>query len=82
WLCHQVRSHRYCSVYFWWTRFTYSCVGSKCVSDCSCMACTLPDTGCAIWFGDLIDIAVFHSGEQDLYIRMQTAYLIKILQNY
>ncbi|PON53009.1 Serine/threonine protein kinase [Parasponia andersonii] len=54
---------------------------AKCVSKCSCMAFTFSDTGCVIWFGDLIDIVVFRSGGRDLYIHMPTAYLIKILRN-
>ncbi|KAL5548142.1 hypothetical protein UlMin_003373 [Ulmus minor] len=48
---------------------------AKCLSNCSCMAYTNTDirgegSGCAIWFGDLIDIRQFASGGQDLYIRM------------
>lgn len=43
-------------------------------------------TGCALWFGDLIDIRKFSDGGQDLYIRIpasnpsiQTAYFEKFL---
>ncbi|MED6216345.1 hypothetical protein PIB30_006989 [Stylosanthes scabra] len=46
-----------------------------CLKNCSCMAYTNSDirgggSGCVMWFGDLIDIRVFQSGGQDLYIRM------------
>ena len=49
---------------------------AKCLSNCSCMAYTHSDirgqdSGCAIWFGDLIDVRLFPSGGQDLYIRVQ-----------
>ncbi|PON81461.1 S-receptor-like serine/threonine-protein kinase [Trema orientale] len=49
---------------------------AKCLSNCSCMAYTNSDirgqdSGCAIWFGDLIDIRTFPTGGQDLYIRVQ-----------
>ncbi|GLT61405.1 hypothetical protein SLA2020_341150 [Shorea laevis] len=47
----------------------------KCFQNCSCMAYTSLDirgrgSGCAIWFGDLIDIRQFQSSGQDLFIRM------------
>ncbi|GKV42596.1 hypothetical protein SLEP1_g49979 [Rubroshorea leprosula] len=47
----------------------------KCLQNCSCMAYTSLDirgrgSGCAIWFGDLVDIRQFQSGGQDLFIRM------------
>lgn len=29
-----------------------------------------PGSGCAIWFGDLVDIKVVRKGGQDLYVRM------------
>ena len=32
-------------------------------------------TGCAIWFGDLVDIKQFPAGGQDLYIRMHPSEL-------
>ncbi|RYQ94445.1 hypothetical protein HN51_045708 [Arachis hypogaea] len=46
-----------------------------CLKNCSCMAYANSDirgggSGCAMWFGDLIDIKLFQSGGQDLYIRM------------
>ncbi|MED6216348.1 hypothetical protein PIB30_006992 [Stylosanthes scabra] len=46
-----------------------------CLNNCSCMAYTNSDIsggghGCVMWFGDLIDIKLFQSGGQDLYIRM------------
>lgn len=48
---------------------------AKCLSNCSCTAYTNSDirgkgSGCAMWFGDLIDIRKSESG-QELYIRMQ-----------
>ncbi|GLU23490.1 hypothetical protein SLE2022_394900 [Rubroshorea leprosula] len=47
----------------------------KCFQNCSCMAYTSLDirgrgSGCAIWFGDLVDIRQFQSAGQDLFIRM------------
>ncbi|GLT31627.1 hypothetical protein SLA2020_063530 [Shorea laevis] len=47
----------------------------KCFQNCSCMAYTSLDirgrgSGCAIWFGDLVDIRQFQSSGQDLFIRM------------
>ncbi|XLU28628.1 hypothetical protein S245_064694, partial [Arachis hypogaea] len=46
-----------------------------CLKNCSCMAYANSDirgggSGCAMWFGDLIDIKLFQNGGQDLYIRM------------
>ncbi|GLT31625.1 hypothetical protein SLA2020_063510 [Shorea laevis] len=50
----------------------------KCFQNCSCMAYTSLDirgrgSGCAIWFGDLVDIRQFQSGGQDLFIRMSAS---------
>ena len=49
----------------------------KCLQNCSCMAYSVFDisggSGCAIWFGDLIDIKQFQDGGQDLYIRMNAS---------
>ena len=52
----------------------------KCLNDCSCMAYTNSDirnggSGCAIWYGDLIDIRLIsatgqNAAGQDVYIRM------------
>ncbi|KAG4968047.1 hypothetical protein JHK87_033698 [Glycine soja] len=47
----------------------------KCLNNCSCMAFANSDirgggSGCVLWFGDLIDIRQYPTGEQDLYIRM------------
>ncbi|KHN38600.1 G-type lectin S-receptor-like serine/threonine-protein kinase [Glycine soja] len=47
----------------------------KCFNNCSCMAFSNSDirgggSGCVLWFGDLIDIRQYPTGEQDLYIRM------------
>ena len=51
----------------------------KCLSNCSCTAYTnsdiKEDIGCAIWFGDLLDIKQFPDGGQDLYIRMDPSEL-------
>ncbi|KAG8365012.1 hypothetical protein BUALT_Bualt18G0058700 [Buddleja alternifolia] len=49
-----------------------------CLKNCSCMAYTNSDisgrgSGCALWFGDLIDIRQFSEGGQDLYIRMSSS---------
>jgi hypothetical protein len=32
-------------------------------------------SGCALWFGDLIDIRQFAAGGQDLYVRMDSSEL-------
>jgi hypothetical protein len=50
----------------------------KCLSNCSCMAYTISDirgegSGCAIWYGDLLDIRQFLADGQDLYIRMSAS---------
>ncbi|KAH9803158.1 G-type lectin S-receptor-like serine/threonine-protein kinase [Citrus sinensis] len=52
----------------------------KCLDNSSCMAYTNSDirgegSGCAMWFGDLIDITYFQDGGQDLYIRMSASEL-------
>ncbi|KAK4286027.1 hypothetical protein QN277_002641 [Acacia crassicarpa] len=52
----------------------------KCSENCSCTAYTNSDirgggSGCALWFGDLIDIRSFASGGQDLYVRMPASEL-------
>ena len=42
-----------------------------CKRNCSCVAYSVsPVTGCANWFSDLLDIRVYNTGGQDLYIRM------------
>jgi hypothetical protein len=50
---------------------------SKCLQNCSCMAYTATNikerSGCAIWFGDLIDIRQFPAAEQEIYIRMNAS---------
>nr|XP_023903925.1 G-type lectin S-receptor-like serine/threonine-protein kinase At4g27290 isoform X2 [Quercus suber] len=53
----------------------------KCLKNCSCMAYTNSNisgggSGCAIWFGDLMDIRQFPAGGQDLYIRMSASELL------
>ncbi|XP_024027998.1 G-type lectin S-receptor-like serine/threonine-protein kinase At4g27290 [Morus notabilis] len=55
---------------------------AKCLSNCSCAAFTNTDitgqgTGCAIWFGDLMDIRQIPNGGQDLFIRMPSSELGK-----
>nr|TKS08453.1 hypothetical protein D5086_0000103020 [Populus alba] len=50
---------------------------SKCLQNCSCMAYTAKNikerSGCAIWFGDLIDIKQFAAAGQEIYIRMNAS---------
>ncbi|GMY31652.1 G-type lectin S-receptor-like serine/threonine-protein kinase At4g27290 isoform X1 [Fagus crenata] len=57
----------------------------KCLNDCNCTAYSNSDirgegSGCAIWYGDLIDIRQFSNGYdangQDIYIRMHTSDLV------
>ncbi|RDX65313.1 G-type lectin S-receptor-like serine/threonine-protein kinase, partial [Mucuna pruriens] len=55
----------------------------KCLNNCSCMAYTNSDirgagSGCAMWFGDLIDLKQLQAGGQDLYIRMPASELGKL----
>ncbi|XP_050247273.1 G-type lectin S-receptor-like serine/threonine-protein kinase At4g27290 isoform X1 [Quercus robur] len=50
----------------------------KCLNNCSCMAYTNSDirgegSGCALWFGDLVDVRQFPAGGQELYIRMSAS---------
>ncbi|XP_024181132.1 G-type lectin S-receptor-like serine/threonine-protein kinase At4g27290 isoform X4 [Rosa chinensis] len=51
---------------------------AKCLNNCSCMAYTSLDiraggSGCAILFGDLLDIRKLPDAGQDLYIRMSAS---------
>jgi hypothetical protein len=51
---------------------------AKCLQNCSCMAYTNLDirgrgSGCAIWFGDLIDIRQVPIGGQTLYVRLHAS---------
>ncbi|XP_061375151.1 G-type lectin S-receptor-like serine/threonine-protein kinase SD1-1 isoform X2 [Gastrolobium bilobum] len=53
---------------------------TKCLDNCSCMAYANSDvsgqgSGCAMWFGNLIDMRQFASGGQDLYLRMDASEL-------
>ena len=53
---------------------------AKCLNNCSCMAYTNSDirgggSGCAIWYGNLIDIRKLSAGGQDLYVRMPVSEL-------
>ncbi|GMN68860.1 hypothetical protein TIFTF001_037909 [Ficus carica] len=55
---------------------------AKCLSNCSCTAYANTDirgkgSGCAIWFGDLIDIRHIPAGGQDLYVRIRASELAK-----
>ena len=55
----------------------------KCLNNCTCMAYTNSDirgggSGCAIWYGDLMDIRQFPAGGQDLYIRMSASELLGV----
>ncbi|GMN71171.1 hypothetical protein TIFTF001_054582, partial [Ficus carica] len=59
---------------------------AKCLSNCSCMAYANTDirgkgSGCAIWFGDLIDIRHIPGGGQDLYVRIRASELEKADQD-
>nr|KYP35754.1 Putative serine/threonine-protein kinase receptor [Cajanus cajan] len=52
----------------------------KCLNNCSCMAFTNSDirgggSGCAMWFGELVDMKMYVIGGQDLYIRMDASEL-------
>ncbi|KAI9093286.1 hypothetical protein K1719_027300 [Acacia pycnantha] len=52
----------------------------KCLENCSCTTYTNSDvrgggSGCALWFGDLIDVTYQASGGQDLYVRMDASEL-------
>ncbi|ESR65346.1 hypothetical protein CICLE_v10007528mg [Citrus x clementina] len=60
----------------------------KCLDNSSCMAYTNSDirgegSGCAMWFGELIDMRDFPDGGQDLYIRMSASEIgtRKLVQN-
>ncbi|KAJ6980076.1 G-type lectin S-receptor-like serine/threonine-protein kinase [Populus alba x Populus x berolinensis] len=51
---------------------------AKCLVNCSCMAYSNLDirgggSGCANWFGDLMDIRLVPGGGQELYIRMHAS---------
>ncbi|GLU09101.1 hypothetical protein SLE2022_259770 [Rubroshorea leprosula] len=50
---------------------------AKCLENCSCTAYTTMDIkenrGCAIWFGDLVDLKQVEAGGQDLYVRVSAA---------
>ncbi|PON82246.1 hypothetical protein TorRG33x02_219480, partial [Trema orientale] len=64
-----------------WSMNTKEC-RAKCLSNCSCMAYSNTDirgegSGCAVWFGDLIDVRQVPEGGQDLYIRMPASELPK-----
>ncbi|XP_024021179.1 G-type lectin S-receptor-like serine/threonine-protein kinase At4g27290 [Morus notabilis] len=55
---------------------------AKCLSNCSCTAYTNSDvrgqgSGCAMWFGDLIDIRYFQSDGQELFVRVSRSELGK-----
>ncbi|CAN6691211.1 unnamed protein product [Malus baccata var. baccata] len=52
---------------------------AKCLGNCSCTAYTSSDmrggTGCAIWFGDLLDIRELVTAGPDLYVRLSASEL-------
>ena len=53
---------------------------AKCLDNCSCMAYVNLDisgqgSGCAMWFGDLIDIRQFAAGGQDVYVQIDASEL-------
>ncbi|KAG6689470.1 hypothetical protein I3842_11G177000 [Carya illinoinensis] len=53
---------------------------TKCLNNCSCMAYTNSNirgggSGCALWYGDLIDIRQVSLGGQNLYVRMPASEL-------
>ncbi|XP_008226742.2 PREDICTED: uncharacterized protein LOC103326305 [Prunus mume] len=52
---------------------------AECLNNCSCMAYRSSDirggTGCAIWFGDLIDTTQALTSGQEIYIRMSASEL-------
>ena len=55
---------------------------AKCLENCSCTAYLNADikgsgSGCAIWFGDIINLRIIESG-QDIYIRMATPNIGKL----
>ncbi|KAL2589728.1 hypothetical protein AAZV13_13G246900 [Glycine max] len=56
---------------------------AKCLDNCSCMAYANSDisgqgSGCAMWFGDLIDIRQFAAGGQDVYVRIDASELVTL----
>ncbi|XP_020237974.1 G-type lectin S-receptor-like serine/threonine-protein kinase At4g27290 [Cajanus cajan] len=60
---------------------------AKCLDNCSCMAYANSDIsgegiGCAMWFGDLIDIRQFAAGGQDLYVRMDASELEHAIEGH
>ncbi|KAI8552701.1 hypothetical protein RHMOL_Rhmol06G0286800 [Rhododendron molle] len=60
--------------------------GKMCSENCSCMAYANLDirgggTGCLLWFGDLIDIREFHTGGQDIFVRMAASELVLLELN-
>ncbi|GLT33586.1 hypothetical protein SLA2020_081600 [Shorea laevis] len=50
---------------------------AKCLENCSCTAYTTMDIkenrGCAMWFGDLVDLKQVQASGQDLYVRVSAA---------
>ncbi|CAI0376009.1 unnamed protein product [Linum tenue] len=53
---------------------------NKCLQNCSCTAYANTDirgagSGCSIWFADLIDMKMFSTGGQEIYIRMPASEL-------
>ncbi|XP_027926286.1 G-type lectin S-receptor-like serine/threonine-protein kinase At4g27290 [Vigna unguiculata] len=53
---------------------------AMCLDNCSCMAYANSDisgqgSGCAMWFGDLIDMRQFSDGGQEVYVRVDASEL-------
>ena len=51
-----------------------------CLKNCSCTACANLDirngeSGCLLWFDDLIDMKMYHEEGQDLYFRVPASEL-------
>ncbi|KAI3797487.1 hypothetical protein L1987_32744 [Smallanthus sonchifolius] len=56
---------------------------ARCLENCTCMAYANPDSslggrGCLLWFGELIDIRVYHEGKsgRDIFVRMASSELV------
>lgn len=64
------------------TSFNLKECKTKCLENCNCTAYANSDvngrgSGCAMWFGDLLDIRQFASGGQEVYIRLHASELSK-----
>lgn len=44
---------------------------ASCLRNCMCVAYAKTQaTGCVLWFGDLVDIRLYDSGGQELFVKM------------